>query len=384
MRFVFNDVEYDDKKIFTLFSDFTANCFFFETESFHKFINNTKFNDISLINWLKRIDENLKVENVEFQKNDKLFENLRDIVIEFFSTISTKLDTTVKSILENSNQNYKIEIVSTGKNRTQIHPKIDYIKILFNLSDDTLPFYIQIPHELSHAVSSFQTKSIEFTKKIKNEKDKDKKKSLQNKFDLFNKHIAKYEVKAINEIESFIVEKLYIKFLYDKNIITKEEFENYFKDRLAGVKHQLEEILEENEVLNHLNYRSTIDECKSYITHIHKTKDEKTFWYLIERIIWMSEEANDTNEYPICSQYLINYVLAEIVSRVWFDKYENSSDIEQSEMIKNFTKYLSNAYNLNLEKANTFLLNQDFAKIMEDFISIINKNNDLTLKNQLL
>ena len=91
-------------------SYFTANCFFFETESFHKFINNTKFNDISLINWLKRIDENLKVENVEFQKNDKLFENLRDIVIEFFSTISTKLGTTVKSILENSNQNYKIEI----------------------------------------------------------------------------------------------------------------------------------------------------------------------------------------------------------------------------------------------------------------------------------
>ena len=129
MRFVFNDVEYDDKKIFTLFSDFTANCFFFKTESLHKFINNTKFNDISLIDWLKRVDENLKVENVEFQKNDKLFENLRDIVIEFFSTISTKLGTTVKSILENSNQNYKIEIVSTGKNRTQIHPKIDYIKI---------------------------------------------------------------------------------------------------------------------------------------------------------------------------------------------------------------------------------------------------------------
>ena len=98
----------------------------------------------------------------------------------------------------------------------------------------------------------------------------------------------------------------------------------------------------------------------------------------------MSEEANDTNEYPICSQYLINYVLAEIVSRVWFDKYENSSDTEQSEMIKNFTKYLSNAYNLNLEKANTFLLNQDFAKTIEDFINLINKNNDLTLKNQLL
>ena len=142
MRFVFNDVEYDDKKIFTLFSDFTANCFFFKTESFHKFINNTKFNDISLIDWLKRVDENLKVENVEFQKNDKLFENLRDIVIEFFNSISTKLGTTVKSILEKSNQNYKIEIVNTGKNRTQIHPKIDYIKILFNLSYDILPFYI--------------------------------------------------------------------------------------------------------------------------------------------------------------------------------------------------------------------------------------------------
>ncbi|MBQ9795987.1 MAG: hypothetical protein IJW36_03425 [Clostridia bacterium] len=366
MLFVYNGYVYDDDFVKKL----NRNCEKVQAHHFNEYLANARYGGISPLEQLNIIRKELN----DFQKvdNEKTInfsqEQLLQIVKDFYESLNTQLSQQVNSILnrENPNPNYKVEIITDRKDpcfgishvgHSNLNTHLDV-----NISLDGSVEGLRVAaHELSHAISFHHTKKIEIAQQ------NDQKKLMD-----FLHYLGEYSRDCINEIESHIIEYLFMEFLVDRGIISNDDFKNFEAIRHNSLLNNIDLIREEYQILKNVSCPITVESFQNFVKKINtpliKTNRYKS---LMNRSKLMAERKPEDNTQNHYSQYRYRYVIGEIVSTLWYENYSQSSKDKKQEMIDKFVEYLSITDTLSLETACNYLLGLKIGDTFECFISHI-------------
>ena len=363
MKFVYNGYVYDDDFVKKL----NEKCREVNAHGFKNYLHDSVYGGKSAIERIREIRK--KSDNFQTYNNEKKLnlsqDELLEIVKNFYKQLSPSIGEKVDSILnkENPNSDYKLEIVTDpnnekfGRSNVSHSDRNQYLNVNISL-DGSVEGLRVTAHEMSHAISGHQTKKIELLKQ-----------NDENKFlDLINS-LGKYDRDCIGEIESHIIEYLFMQYLVDNNIISNADFKTFEVIRHNSLLNNLDLIREEYLVLNGLSCPITTNSFEQFHKKINtpfiKTNKYKS---LMNRSKFMAERNIDNNTNNHYSQYRFRYVIGEIVSTLWFEKYCKSSKEEQQEMIKSFEKYLSKTDSATLETACSELIGLSIGDSFNDYI----------------
>lgn len=347
---------------------------------YHKFLNDNITRPYSIMDLIFELDRNTTfVEQEEdiLQQHLPLDEQCK-LVEEFFSYFG--LGEKVKRILEQKDPNYKVKISSDAPECRVGHHGHETTLEFDVSSKPTIKSSSTIAHELGHALSSHHTETIKLTQKLEKTKILYGANSPQflhqrSIYREFINHKNNFSSDAIAEIESHILEKLYIYDLLSKGIITKKDLEGYLIFNTNSLKSNLEVMLQENDILHQFDNPVTIEDIRTL--YLKSEKSGKTD-ILAKRLFVMQERAFDSKYKNKHSEHMLRYVIGELVSVVWIDKYFKSSRIEQKEMLKIFKSYLTKTHQLGLEECIQYLLGKeiDLQTLVSDYINLtISKQN---------
>lgn len=358
---------YDEKTLQAMLKQFKKNCKFYDAYNYNKFLNETTIDGVKLIELLKelRIQTSRKIYKQKTRSLGLTQDQQFKLAIKFFNSLDKNIGALVKSILNEKNEDYKLQISSTGGSHVSHNGDNDFVEIFVELKD-TVDNLHQLPHELVHAISGRNTQMLQFIKKLKQAKQtKDPQQIGQAKdnLDNFANRLDAYDRDCVGEIESHIVERLFYKFLLEKKIISKEDYKNYRFGAMNSFENNLKQILEENQILNHLHEPIKFETAMDYVQILQQTKS----FELLGRMRTMSEPGQKRGSGQIKSKYAMRYVVAEMVASQWFDLYKTSNKEEQQKMLQQFLKFLTKTGDFNIEKSTQFLLNKSLAETIDGF-----------------
>ena len=173
-----------------------------------------------------------------------------------------------------------------------------------------------------------------------------------------------YDQDAKFEIESLIVEKLYVEYALKHKLITKREYRsiknsdhNYIVRNARRLRHQ-------EEIGLRLGKNPTQKQLDDYIEELNGNKNIK----VIDRI--NSLKNYDQENSP---SWYNRYFVGQVVAEVWMDKFEHSTKRERRAMLNNFSDYLLTNDRASLDDACSFLLGKDFSSVVDDYVSMRQK-----------
>lgn len=201
-------------------------------------------------------------------------------------------------------------------------------------------------HELSHAISSHNKHLIEL---IRSKATKEE----------FHKYTNKGFCKdCICEIESYITERLFNRFLVKKGIFTSEDLENYENEQEVSLLNEINLIIEERDVLKELPCPVSLESLSRLVENLQNHNNDR----LIQRIEKMH---NDDK----CSPYMFRYVVGRIVAEQWIKNFDRARTKQAKlKMLNYFQDYLDQTYKLDLDSACIKLLKKNFICVVEDFV----------------
>lgn len=358
---------YDEKTLQDMLKQLKKNCKFYDAYNYNKFLNETTIDGVKLIELLKelRIQTSRRIYKQKTRSLGLTQDQQFKLAVKFFNGLDKNIGALVKSILNEKNEDYKLNISSTGGSHVSHNGNNDFVEIFVELKD-TVDNLHQLPHELVHAISGRNTQMLLLIKKLKQAKQtKDPQQIGQAKdnLDNFANRLDAYDRDCIGEIESIIVERLFYKFLLEKKIILKEDYKNYRYGAMNVFEDNLKQILEENQILNHLPEPIKFETAMDYVQILQQTKS----FELLGRMRTMSEPGQKRGSGQIKSKYAMRYVVAEMVASQWFNLYKTSNKEEQQKMLQQFLKFLTKTGDFNIENSTQFLLNKSLAETINGF-----------------
>ena len=175
-----------------------------------------------------------------------------------------------------------------------------------------------------------------------------------------------YDHDAIAEVESLIVERLYLKYALDHGIISEKEYRNIVNSSANEILMNSRRIAREEEIGLKLGPNPTPQEVKAYIDELNKGRKIRTL------------DSVKTFEYASSPSWYNRYLSGQIVADVWMDRYEHATKKEQKEMLNNFNFYLKDNKNATLDGACTYLLGMDFAQTVDVYVEMRENESVLT------
>lgn len=384
----YNNFNYDQKFL----DNFNTATRRVDPFSFNKFINDKAIRGQSLIDILLDLElvvPNIKVpHNINKRMSDELGKKM---VLEFFDRLGLK--TEAESIIEGSNPMFETHILHKSGHGSCVQHKGTDKKLAFFVDlNGTLEGVSTLAHELAHALCGHYIKFAEILKAQNEiiEKFGEPSKELDdfehNVFGKFMESQSTYSHDSICEIESHIIEKLFMNFLLEKNTITNEDYEIFLQNLDNSYRCNLSLIFEENTIYSIIrdvksktknnDQKLTMEEFKKVhkkLKTIHHYNDHM----LKLKLISERESIGKQNEH---SQHRLRYVVAEIVSTVWMERYINSNKIEKQEILKNFKDYLQNSEKYDIFSVLSVLMpGTKIEDIIDEFKQIHQtKNNQIT------
>ncbi len=362
MKFVYNGYVYDDFFVQKL----NEKCGQVQAHGFNDYLQNSRYGGISPIDQLRKIrKETEDFKKIDREKSLKLSQDEQlQVVKDFYKQLTPELSEKVNSILEKTNPDYKVNIITDpldkrrGKSCVGHSGNNTHLDVQIGL-DGTVEGLRVAAHEMSHAMSGHQTRKVEIVK----EQD-------ENKFMDFIRSLGEYPRDCIGEIESHIIEYLFMEYLVDKEIILNDDFKNFEAIRHNSLLNNIDLIREEYDILSHVSCPITVDSFEHFVkkinTPIIKTNRYKS---LMTRSKLMAERCPEDNTQDDYSQYRYRYVIGEIVSTLWYENYCQSSKEEKQEMINNFVEYLSQTDTLELDGACDKLIGLKIGEIFANYIA---------------
>lgn len=347
---------------------------------YHKFLNDDITRPCSIMDLIFELDRNttyVKQEEDILQQHLPLDEQFK-LVEKFFSHFG--LGEKVKCILEQQDPNYKVTISSDAPESRVGHHGHETTLEFDVSSKPTIKSSSTIAHELGHALSAQHTETIKLTQKLEKTKTLYGPNSPQflHQRSVYREFIDQknnFSLDAIGEIESHILEKLYVYDLLSKGIISKKDLEDYLIFNRNSFKLNLELILQENDILHQFGNPVTIEDIRTL--YLKSEKSNRTD-VLAKRLFVMQERAFDNKYKNKHSKHMLRYVIGEIVSVVWIDKYFKSNITEQKEMLKTLKSYLTKTHKLDLDESIQYLLGKeiDLQSLVSEYINLqISKQN---------
>lgn len=172
-----------------------------------------------------------------------------------------------------------------------------------------------------------------------------------------------FEKDCVCEIESHIIERLFNRFLIKKGLYTNEDLENYEKGQQASLFSEINLIREERDIIKNLPCPVSYESLDKLVKGLQKNNQSR----LIDRVKKIHDEDK-------CSSYMFRYVVGRIVADQWIRGFENATNHQtRVEMLNKFQAYLDKTHKLDLDSACEDLLGQNFACVIEDYITTNNK-----------
>lgn len=339
---------------------------------------NKRNQSTSIIKFLSQIYKDLDFCDV--RREQTLLMNLEEclsMVVDFYSQINTNLGDSVDNILHGKNKLFNVHYYTNPKNKNfglnNVGSRGNDLKLTFNVSfGGTLRSLRTLVHECAHALNSLITQGVYLRNQISLEPDINKKESLEKEEREFYITTHQWNYDCIGETESLIAEKLFNLYLLNNGIITEEEYEESLDADRNSLIHNLSLILEENKILSALkNKPLTPHTFENFEKEIRGTRFYKP---LMSRFKTIAERQPRSGEYSL---YKFRYVVGEIISTLWMDRFINSSTANRQKMKDEFVKFLSISYNLNINETCSHLLHQDVESCANEFLFLITKTKEV-------
>ena len=384
-------IEFENYK----FDQTFLNKFNLETEransfSFTEFSNKKIFNGFSIIDSLLNLEKQVEHKRVPKNINKRItLKTGINLVLEFYERLDLK--TNVEDIILNKNDMFNTKIDRTITQSSVGHhdenPKID-----FNVGyDGSLESISTIAHESAHAICGHYTELAKLLKEQNeiiakfgnpsNELDNFKK----SKFNIFMIKQNTLNHDCIGEIETHIIEKLFMKFLVEKNTITEDDQEIFLQNLNNSFRLNLRLIFEENTIYSEIlkikksNNNKDDNLTETEFEELYKSLSQKHhFNDLMHKLKFIAERTS--NDF---SRYRFRYVVAEVVSTVWINKYENATKQEKAEMLLKLKEYILKSHMFDINTVIPHLIeNATLESVINDFVQIhqtnLNNNNQQT------
>ena len=384
-------IEFENYK----FDQTFLNKFNLETEransfSFTEFSNKKIFNGFSIIDSLLNLEKQVEHKRVPKNINKRItLKTGINLVLEFYERLDLK--TNVEDIILNKNDMFNTKIDRTITQSSVGHhdenPKID-----FNVGyDGSLESISTIAHESAHAICGHYTELAKLLKEQNeiiakfgnpsNELDNFKK----SKFNIFMIKQNTLNHDCIGEIETHIIEKLFMKFLFEKNTITEDDQEIFLQNLNNSFRLNLRLIFEENTIYSEIlkikksNNNKDDNLTETEFEELYKSLSQKHhFNDLMHKLKFIAERTS--NDF---SRYRFRYVVAEVVSTVWINKYENATKQEKAEMLLKLKEYILKSHMFDINTVIPHLIeNATLESVINDFVQIhqtnLNNNNQQT------
>ncbi len=352
---IFLDYEKITKKYAQEFED---KCAITNAHGFLKFLTEVDYNNISNLDLITAVEDSITFKPTNPEKPMQLDETIiKEYMNKFYSLYLPKKAEQVKQILDkthpyfidtdgNSHVNFinaqPGDSCTSNVGHSGRNSYLDFYVYIHNSVDDLRT----TAHELSHALSSHHQQKV---KMIRANVEQDK----------INKFVAKnFERDCVGEIESHIIEKLFNEFLLENGIYSKHDIKNYENDSQDNLLHDINLIREERDIIRKLPKPVTYESLKTLVDNIQKNEQGR----LIERVEKMHDDKGKF------SSHMFRYVVGRIVADQWFKRYQECDKQEKREMLANFQDYLDNTHKLDLDSVCEYLLEQDFACVVEDFV----------------
>lgn len=326
----------------------------FGSYEFNDNLHNFKINNKQIIELLKSLrNENINTVSTLSQerKLNLTIKEQENIVIDFYTSINSIFGEQVYKIINNLDNRYVYNITTTQNTAGTMTyfrgtPKKIDVEIK---TDGSILGLRNFAHEIAHAIS--QSRKSLYTLSNSNQ-------SLQSMFT----HLGQFDVDCIGEIESYIIEYLFMDYLVSKNIATQHDYDLFLNSRKISFNKCLDYIIDENYILDNLPKDSNMQDLKCFVQKI-KSKSSNLYDRLMKRLIFIYKRKNSLG----LSQYHFRYVIGEIVSSNWFEQYLKSNQQEKQEMTNQFISYLSKTDTVNLQDACQHLLNMEIDQTFETY-----------------
>ncbi len=351
--------------------EFDYKCACADSHGFLRFITNPNAENISLLDLIAKVEDVIKFKPNKNKDNINLDEEkIFKCMDEFFCLYMPQKAEQVKSILNRTHSyfidgngvshvnfisvkkedNHSSNVGHCGKNSF-----LEFNVYIHNAIDDLRT----TAHELSHALSSHHQHLIKLIRS--NASMEEIEKYTQKRF----------EKDCIGEIESYITEKLFNRFLIKKGVFSQEDLRNYENVQQESLLNEINLIREERDIIKKLSCPVSFESLDKLVKNLQRQHKNR----LLERI----EKMHDENKN---SPYMFRYVVGRIVSEQWMKEFDSATDKEkQFEMLDNFQKYLDKTHELNLDTACEKLTGHNFACLVKDYVNdSVNQNKNIDEK----
>lgn len=337
---------------------------------FNDFLSRKIDGNFTYIQSLKQLVKTIKFTPAKDNHPVDLSEaELMQTVIDFYHGVHPDLGEKVERIFSGNQITYNIHLATNKSDKrfglNNVIERHDQNQLDFNVTlTPDVDGMLNLTHELSHALSNRTLTSLQLLKKRKFS-DED-----YEEFESFHTINMQPHVDCVTEIESHIMELLFMQSLKKINLISEEIMQDLLNVRNNSLRNNLTNIIAEYQALEMMGYPVTEENYNKFATW---SKENNT--YLLKRIQTKIDAEKIDNCNNDFAKYKFRYVVAELVSTVWFNKFTHSNQNEKRKMLKTFLSFLNNNAHTDLSHAVNGLLDMSVEDMGKEFVKIKQKAN---------
>lgn len=349
--------------------------------NYNIFLNDKFYKDKSIADVLYKLQHLVPYKPAKKINKGITIENSIDLVLEFYDQIGLKEN--LEQILTNKHPMFETIIDKAIEDSYVRHSTIDP-KITFSVGClGTFYGAINIAHEGAHAISGYYTKYA----KLVDEQNKALTHGLISKeynlawdnIENCIKDATQPKKDCTSEINTYIIEKLFLEFAEKKNLISPEDKIFYNNMKSNSIRKDIEIIIEEEIIYRNIrNIKEKSDNTinslseNEYLQLKEDLSKRKSNKWLIEKLNFISKRQSLNKENTNC-KFRFRYLVAEIVSTVWIDTYLQSNKKEKQKMIDDFKTFLLNNLDYDIDNTIELLLpNDTYETIINKFVKLVN------------
>ena len=332
---------------------------------FNKYLHYANIAGKPIIEVLKDLRYNSnEIVDIPKERNLKLsLAEQEKIVLEFYNFLNSELGKKAGEIIDKKDNRYIYNFKNGGscEGNTGFHGSSTKKIHVDVTSDGSILGLRMLVHELAHGMSAEKTTAYNVTHNNGDTKS-------------YFKHLGLFNVDSISEIESHIIEYLFMDYLLNNKIINQQDYDLYLQDKQNSFTKHLNTNIEESFVLDNLPRNFTMQDLEKFTNKIGKgIIKSKRYHKTMNRLIF--DFYRDENKGY--AQYDFRYVVGEIVSTNWYEQYIKSNKQEQQEMINKFIEYLSKTDSFELSDACKLLLNTSIGDTITNYQQNIQNSNTI-------
>ncbi len=352
-----------------LVKNFSKNCAMCHESNYMRFLNQPlRRKDETAIKFLRALHRAIEIKSAgKERKIDLSLEQQKAVVVEFYKSLNQEVGDEVKSILDGTNPMFDTNISSNdglGQAEGDVGSDDNSKKINFNLTlDGTIDGLRTMAHEAAHAISARNKTSFELKSQPKAKRDE------------FYGFLGRFDVDCVGEIESKIIEGLFMRFLVNKEIISEADAKIFADISLISFKNDLAQILQEDDIIACFDHAITeehpvsMSEFKSMIKRIKKTPNFEPLTLRVE------DMAAPTHPREIkFAEYKVRYIIGQIIADVWMREYEKQPRTQRKEMKAKLVEFITQKTDkCRVQDASKFLLDRSLIDVASEFYARFDK-----------